>query len=145
MPATDLPGPIRHAIATGVMVPLNALEGAELSSLLDDRFPFSGSFIDWRRTAHHASHSELSAVAVEELFPAFFHEHLGVGERIAELAFYANDGIPLKLRTRVGAIEAHLRAFIDLPHTSYFIAGDGSWCLTLRMNGDMDFGRSPMS
>lgn len=137
---TELPPSIRHAISAGEMVVLNELEGEVVNQLLLEKFPFSGSFIDWEKTKNHVRNSDLTATAVEEPFPRFFHEHLA--EFQLDLAVYASDGAPLKLRGTVAAFEKNLQAFIDLPHTNYFIAADGSWCLTLRMNGDMDFGES---
>lgn len=119
---------------------LSQPEGEVLNQLLAEKFQFSGSFIDWGKTKNHTRRSELTATAVEELFPCFFHEHLA--ECQLDILVYANDGVPLKLRGTVAAFEKNLKAFIDLPHTSYFVAADGRWCLTLRMNGEMDFGES---
>lgn len=140
MLTAELPPSIRHAIAAGEMVVLNELEGEAVNQLLLEKFPFSGSFIDWKNTKNHTSNSGLTATAVEEIFPRFFCEHLS--ECDLDPAIYASDGAPLKLRGTVAAFEKNLQAFIDLPHTNYFIAADGSWCLTLRMNGEMDFGES---
>ena len=122
------------------MVVLNEVESEAVNQLLLEKFPFSGSFIDWENTKNHISNSGLTATEVEELFPRFFYEQLAEAE--LDLAVYASDGAPLKLRGTVAAFEKNLQAFIDLPHTNYFIAADGSWCLTLRMNGEMDFGES---
>ena len=122
------------------MVVLNELESEAVNQLLLEKFPFSGSFIDWENTKNHISNSGLTATEVEELFPRFSYEQLAEAE--LGLAVYASDGAPLKLRGTVAAFEKNLQAFIDLPHTNYFIAADGSWCLTLRMNGEMDFGES---
>jgi hypothetical protein len=140
MLTAEFPPSIRHAILAGEMIVLNELKGEAVNQLLLEKFPFSGSFIDWRKTKNHTRNSELTATAVEDLFPRFFHEHLA--KCGFDLAFYANDGARLKLRGTVAAFEKNLQAFIDLPHTNYFIAVDGSWCLTLRMNGDMDFGEA---
>jgi hypothetical protein len=136
----ELPPSIRHAISAGDIIVLNELEGEAVNQLLLDKFSFFGSLIDWKKTKNHTGHSGLTASAVEDLFPRFFREHLS--ECASGLAFYANDGAPLKLRGTVAAFEKNLQAFIDLPHTNYFIAVDGSWCLTLRLNGDMDFGEA---
>ncbi len=122
------------------MILLNELEGEAVNQLLLEKFPFSGSLIDWEKTKNHTRHFDLTATAVEDLFPRFFREHIAKFE--LDLAFYVNDGTPLKLRGTVAAFEKNLQAFIDLPHTNYFIAVDGRWCLTLRMNGDMDFGEA---
>jgi hypothetical protein len=138
MLATDLSPSLRDAISEGEVIMLDELEGGVINQLLIDKFPFSGTFVDWEGTANHRRHYELSAAAVDDLSPRFFREHLSA--RRSEPAFYANDGVSLKLRATVAVLETHLQAFIELPHTSYFLAVDGSWCLSLRMNGDMDFG-----
>jgi len=104
-------------------------------------FPFAGTFIDWKKTRNHACRQGLTAQEATDLFPLFFREH--VGSRASEPAYYANDGVAIKLRASVATFEANLSEFIDLPHTNYFMAVDGSWCLTLRMNGDMDYGEAP--
>lgn len=140
MLTAELPPSIRHAISVGEMVVLDELEGEAVNQVLLEKFPFFGSFIDWKKTNNHRKNSGLTANAVEELFPGFFREHLA--DCASDLAFYANDGAPLNLRGTVAAFEKIIHVFIDLPHTNYFIAVDGSWCLTLRMNGDMDFGEA---
>lgn len=134
---TALEGPI----CAGRIRVLCAEEMASFNGTLLDSFPASGSWPDWSTTLNHRQHRQVKAALVDSDFRTFFDDCLR--ERFGEVAFYANDGINVALNGTVARFREHISVFVDTLHTSYFVGAKGSWCLTLHMNGEMNYGEAP--
>jgi len=104
---------------------------------LSQSFPCPGTYIDWSGTeAHVGTRGDHAA------FCRFF------ALRVLELggeapAYYLNDHLGLEMRATLAVFAAHLRPIIELPLHHYFVSSDFDWCIAYRMEGDIDFGRSP--
>lgn len=131
---------LQSVLGASDIVRLSALEKSATNNLLIERFPFSGSFPNWSVTKNHQSTYQPVGSLVEAHFADFFAACL-MG-RPDDLMYYLNDGVDLAFKGMRTAFQTNLAALVDVPHTSYFIATNGSWCMTLRMNGQMDWGES---
>lgn len=131
-----LDGPIR----AGRIAVLAGAARLVANTILVQRYPFVGTWPDWNNTRNHQHLHEPCGDKVRTTFSDFFDENLA--DKDLERAFYANDGVPVMLESDVATFRANLEVFVDTMHTSYFLAADGAWCLSLRMNGQMDFGEA---
>jgi hypothetical protein len=132
---------LRRSVRSGDIEVLTEPDSRAVNRLLFERFPFCGSWIDWSAVRNHQAHCQPLGSEVEGDFGAFFERCLG--DRKGETAYYANDGLAVVLKSDVATFLTHAPAFVDTLHTSYFISADGSWCMTLKMSGEMDFGSAP--
>ncbi len=114
----------------------------DANAFLMRHFAWAGpSMIDWDKTRLHRGHHQPCGAKVEADFASFFADCLG--DRADEIAVWCNLGCPFALRGPVKAFgKVQTEVLVEVPHTSFLIAESGEWCLTLTMDGRMDFGLS---
>lgn len=136
---------LRAALASPVNAGLIEIipQSDDLAARISTAFPFSGSKIDWRATGGHFSAKEPARDREFAVFSDFFDRRSRELGR-ETVAYYLNDSqIDCSLRASLWTFSRHLEPIIRVPGHHYFVADDLSWCMTLTMEGDMDFGYAP--
>ncbi|BEV01942.1 hypothetical protein [Novosphingobium olei] len=114
----------------------------DIGRRLEQSFPFAGAKIDWSLTRGHLAVSAGARSLVG--FSAFFEDRrTALGND--QPAFYLSEGpIDFALRASLITFQRHLRSIVSVPAHHYFVAEDFSWCIVYSMEGDIDFGWSPV-
>jgi len=110
--------------------------------LIEQKFDFAGSKIDWLQTNKHHSkssnHASLLSDAllfITELKERYLANNLQViyiGDNLTEF------GYQFELRH----LEELLVYFLDIPQHHYFISLEGDWCICISFEDYLDFGFS---
>lgn len=112
----------------------------EIFRLIKDRYPISGSKIDWRRVPGAIRCFEDIKSKRPERFIRFFDEACAQFE-LKGPVFYAGDSATdFALAGSIQSMRRALPELIDIPQHHYFVGPNASWCFCFTMEGDMDFG-----
>lgn len=110
--------------------------------LIEQKFEFNGSKIDWLQTTKHY-HKELNSESLlgdASLFIAELKEkYLNKNVRV----MYIGDSLTeFGYQFEIRNIEKIIACFLDIPQHHYFIPLEGDWCLCISFENDIDFGFS---
>ncbi|MGV2913525.1 rhs-associated protein [Bacillus safensis] len=110
--------------------------------LIEQKFDFAGSKIDWLQTNKHYSkssnHESLLSDAllfITELKEKYLDNNLQViyiGDNLTEFGYQFG----------LKHLKELLVYFLDIPQHHYFISLEGDWCICISFENDLDFGFS---
>ncbi|MFC0561489.1 rhs-associated protein [Halalkalibacter alkalisediminis] len=111
-------------------------------NLIEQKFEFNGSKIDWLQTNKHYSKesNNESLLTDASLFITELKEkHLNNNVRV----MYIGDSLTeFGYQFELKDIEQILVYFLDIPQHHYFIPLEGDWCLCITYENYLDFGFS---
>jgi len=108
-------------------------------NLLQEKYPFSGSKIDWEQTSAHVE--KKIETNDDELA---FYKDLRTSAQIPngqQIVFISDNDIAGVLIFNSETLDKILERILDLPQHKYLLAESGEWCLNFTMEGFADFGR----
>lgn len=110
--------------------------------LIEQKFEFDGSKIDWSQTNnHHSKNSNNESLLpdallfITELKEKYLDNNLQViyiGDNLTEFGY----------QFELKHIEELLVYFLDIPQHHYFISLEGDWCMCISYENYLDFGFS---
>ncbi|WP_353855161.1 rhs-associated protein [Bacillus sp. Bos-x628] len=110
--------------------------------LLEQKFEFDGSKIDWLQTKNHYSMNSNNEsllpdalLFITELKEKYLDNNLQViyiGDNLTEFGY----------QFELKHIEELLVCFLDVPQHHYFISLEGDWCMCISYENYLDFGFS---
>ncbi|MEK4846067.1 rhs-associated protein [Bacillus sp. FSL W8-0183] len=110
--------------------------------LLEQKFEFDGSKIDWLQTKNHYSMNSNNEsllpdalLFITELKEKYLDNNLQViyiGDNLTEFGY----------QFELKHIEELLAYFLDVPQHHYFISLEGDWCMCISYENYLDFGFS---
>ncbi|EKF33716.1 hypothetical protein [Bacillus xiamenensis] len=110
--------------------------------LLEQKFEFDGSKIDWLQTKNHYSMNSNNEsllpdalLFITELKEKYLDNNLQViyiGDNLTEFGY----------QFELKHIEKLLAYFLDVPQHHYFISLEGDWCMCISYENYLDFGFS---
>ena len=109
--------------------------------LLEKKFPFVGSKIDWNRVPNSTS-SKCQGDFIEEGY-LFFEDCLEKGYILLRenIVIVGDSFMENALETKVENLTNILRLLLKLPQHTYIFDKECRWCLSFTMEGYFDFGK----
>lgn len=129
-------------IASGLVVPEQ--DSSKYFNLINRRFPFCGSYIDWDRMPQSVYQRQTSRDPLSEakLFMRKEFERNGLPSETSVVVL--GDAVDCALRTTISGLVLIADSVLEIPQHTCIIPPDASWCLMLTFGGDMGFGFSPV-
>ncbi len=144
-PEQDLLEALRADIAAGDVVVRRPDDA--FVAVIQERYPFSGSQIDWSRVPgavvrhEDPTASELFFGEAERFLDGIVQsEGIGADQQVVVLG---DSAMAFALVTTLGVLARWLADVLALPQHTYVMAPDGSWCFVFTMEGDLCFGHPP--
>jgi len=113
----------------------------EITGLLDDAFPWSGSKIDWGRTSGHLCAGYGAEDACANVIRFVRQEAVWQALHLSRVIYYVNDGV-LDFGL-VFSPDSFLDVFAiiigNVPLHHYFYDDKAAWCLAVTAEGYIDF------
>jgi hypothetical protein len=110
--------------------------------LLAKIYPASGSQIDWHRVSGAIERSETEQCRQPEQFVEFFNEMIATFGLNGPVLYAGDSATDFTLAGSIATMQRILPALIAVPQHHYFVGPNASWCICMRMEGSMGFGRS---
>ncbi|ULO09547.1 rhs-associated protein [Paenibacillus sp. 19GGS1-52] len=111
-------------------------------NIIEQKFEFNGSKIDWLQTnKHHSKESNIESLLTDaslfitELTEKYLNDNVQVmylGDSLTEFGY----------QFEIKDLEQILVYFLDIPQHHYFIPLEGDWCLCISHENYLDFGFS---
>jgi hypothetical protein len=114
----------------------------EYVDVVQRRFPFLGSKIDWDRVPRSQVRRVSDVTRFMDEAVAFTLEVMASErlDREVQIAVIGDNAMDVTLRMSPSTFRRCLRTILDMPQHTYVLALDGAWCLVYTMEGDLCFG-----
>lgn len=136
---------------------LNALEGVEsdvvcveggadeIFSRMLERYPVSGSKIDWARVEGSVEEVESNLDLQSQRFERFFRDVISRFGLKGEVVYVGDSLTDFSLCGSSDGFGGLVGAIFEVPQHHYFLGRDLGWCMCFSMEGCMSFGFSGRS
>lgn len=114
--------------------------------VIEDRYPFSGSTIDWDKVPGSVIVDKVHAPRDEVLdeFERWFREQVQVRRLSGRVCVVGDDASSAVVLGDIDAVVEYARRLVDMPqHTYIHDYPHADWMVSLTMSGWMAFGYSP--
>ncbi len=111
-------------------------------SALANRFPPSGSKIDWASIPNSIEDCEGDAARQPERFSEFFDEMCRRFRLEGPVLYVGDSSTDFTLEGSTAAMRRAVPELLQIPQHHYFVGPDCSWCISMTMEGDMAFARA---
>lgn len=110
-------------------------------NLMEQKFEFNGSKIDWLKTTKHYSKKSSNESLLTDAY--LFITELKKNLKSNAHVIYIGDNLTeFGYQFEIKDIEKILVYFLDIPQHHYFIPLEGDWCLCISYENYLDFGFS---
>jgi hypothetical protein len=138
----DIRAALKVELDSGYLTEVGPAE--EIFGLLMKTHPLSGSKIDWKRVPGAIECTAGDKSNQSTRFVTFFDEMCSRFGLSGPVVYVGDSATSFALGGTVETIRRVLSVLMEIPQHHYFVGPDASWCICLRMEGDMDFGAAAM-
>jgi hypothetical protein len=114
----------------------------DVFGLLAKVYPASGSQIDWKRVPGAIERSETDQREQPHQFVEFFNEMIATFELSGPVLYAGDSATDFALAGSIATMQRILPVLIAVPQHHYFVGPNATWCICMRMEGGMGFGRA---
>ena len=112
---------------------------------LESNFPFVGSKIAWRRVPGAVGHLQRNVSLQTENLRDFVGKVSKDNCLTGNFIYIGDNLTSFAIRGPISILQDILPKLMEIPQHHYFLDENFLWCLTMTMEGEMDFGFKPDS